>query len=98
MRTTKELSSVDSPNILLEFLQIIMDQFKRIIETHKFILESFKKKYQSNYVYDLKEVWLKIEIVVCFFFQIYSILTKIILDFYCFTSTKTILKTKKKFK
>lgn len=66
MRTTKELSSNDSPNILLEFFQVLTDQFRKVIDTHKFILEYFKEKYHTNSVYDLLDVWLKIQLVVGF--------------------------------
>ena len=64
IRTMKEFSSNDTPNILLEYLQVVMEQLKRIIDCHSFILDTFKTKYDVNSVYDLPFVWLRIQQVV----------------------------------
>ncbi|XP_065206951.1 exocyst complex component 4 [Planococcus citri] len=63
IRTTKEISSHDSPSILLEFFQVLTDQFRKVIDAHRFVLEYFKKKYNTNSVYDVMDVWLKIQLV-----------------------------------
>jgi hypothetical protein len=64
VRTTKEFLSSDTPNLLLEFLQVIMEQFKRVIDCHSFMLDNFKTKHNVNSVYDLSFVWLKMQHVV----------------------------------
>ncbi len=61
-KTTQELSNDSSS--LLEFLQVVTEQFKRVLDTQKFILETFKNKQKSNSVYDLRDVWTKMQIVV----------------------------------
>lgn len=64
VKTTKELLPGDSSSILLEFFQILTEQFRRITDAHKYVLEYFKKKYNTNSVYDLVDVWLKMQFVV----------------------------------
>lgn len=65
-RTTKDLSSAESPTVLLEFLQIVTEQFKKVLDMHKLIFETLSKKQRSNSIYDLRDVWLKMQSVVCF--------------------------------
>ena len=63
IRTMKEFTSSDAPNVLLEYLQVIMEQLKRVIDCHSFMLDKFTKC-DVNSVYDLPFVWLRMQQVV----------------------------------